>query len=189
MEARRLKSGLALLAGLPDAIESPAFREAGLLRWPSRREVTRRIDRQAEPGDQFCRLIEIVQRDHFDRAVHVPVRNADESRRHAASCQLKLSRIVAGRRGQTVDLNGDFGEGRSFHESRELGRGPLERELGLGDPKQLFGIERVCNRCSARSEVRRLAATPTACVQSTVGPFAPTPLALGLNANVSFMAM
>ena len=66
-----MHSPLALLAGLLEAfaftIRSLALRKAGLqgetglFDGHSRGEVTRRIDRQAEPGDQFGRLIEIVQ--------------------------------------------------------------------------------------------------------------------------------
>jgi hypothetical protein len=74
-----------------------------------RSEVARPFDREAEAGNDFGGLIEITQRHHFHRTVHVPVGDADQTGCHTTASQLKLSGVVAGCRGEAVDLDRDLG--------------------------------------------------------------------------------
>ena len=61
-----------------------------------RTEVFVAFEAQREVRQQIGRPIDVRQRDHFDRAVHVAIRNADQARRHAAAADLDGVGVGAG---------------------------------------------------------------------------------------------
>ena len=74
-----------------------------------RREIGVRFDAQGELGQQIGRLVDVVERDHFDGAVHVAVGDADEAGRHAAAGELDGVGVGAGAAAAGAPLDGDLG--------------------------------------------------------------------------------
>ena len=76
-----------------------------------------------ERGEQVGGLVDVVERDHLDRAVHVAVGNADQSRRDAGAGELDGVGVGAGAAADGFPLADDVGR---------VGRGaqPLDDDAG-----------------------------------------------------------
>ena len=72
-----------------------------------RREVGVGFDAEGELGQQVGGLVDVVERDHLDRAVHVAVGDADEAGRDAAAGELDRVGVGAGAAAARAPLDGD----------------------------------------------------------------------------------
>src|ERR1700722_1014092 len=89
---------------------------------PSWRPIHLRSYRRAKLRQEPGRPVEIVEADHFNRAVHVTIGNADQSDSHAFAAQLHRVGVGAGRPRCAANLHRNFDGFRRLLQSLQYAR-------------------------------------------------------------------